>query len=334
MDIVDDVMQLLRVRHRASYRICRGGDWARRIDADALFHFHCLLQGRCFFRQATETGWRAMHAGDVLVLPRGAATRLKGTCCGPAQPTEVRLPLGFVADGRQHGGQRLLLLGAEVELAGETLHPLITGLPDATLIPHAAFARTGTRRHAGYLVDQMLPHGPAAQAAVLDRLVEILLIQVIWAYQAVAGQTFRFMEALQDPCLRRTIVAIHRHPGHNWSLDRLARVAQLSRSVFSRRFTDRVGIAAMHYLTLWRMQTAIHQLRAGQTCTETIARSLGYRSTEAFSKAFKRVHGVTPVQAVTRAARHVAPLPRAILETASDPVPFGRRQQRSSVTKL
>lgn len=313
MDIVDDVMRLLRVRSRAAYRICRDGDWARRIEDGDLFRLHCLLEGQCFGKLAAGGRWYAMRAGDVLVVPRGGATRIQGTRRSDVEPTGHRLAQGFVDDGQQAGAQRVLLLGATVEFAGATLHPLITGLPEVTLIPHAAFLKTGSRRHAGYLVDQLLPDSHGTQAAVIDRLVEILLMQVIRAHQTFAGPTYRFMGALLDPPLRRAIVAIHLRPGHNWSLERLAEVARLSRSAFSRRFSDQVGVAAMHYLTLWRMQTAIGRLRSGHADSEAIAREVGYRSAAAFQKAFKRVHGVTPAQAAARSAGPATELPREIL---------------------
>jgi AraC-like DNA-binding protein len=93
--------------------------------------------------------------------------------------------------------------------------------------------------------------------------------------------------------------AIHENPGRNWSLEHLAEVACLSRSTFSRQFTEITGIPAMHYLTLWRMHTAPTRLKAGNRDLQCVAREVGYLSAAAFQKAFKRVHGFTPTQAIT-----------------------------------
>jgi AraC-like DNA-binding protein len=45
------------------------------------------------------------------------------------------------------------------------------------------------------------------------------------------------------------------------------------------------------------MHTALTRLKAGTRNLESIAHQVGYRSSAAFQKAFKRVHGFTPAQA-------------------------------------
>ena len=53
----------------------------------------------------------------------------------------------------------------------------------------------------------------------------------------------------------------------------------------------------MHYLTLWRMHTALQRLRRGDGDVPQVANAVGYLSATAFHKAFKRVHSFTPAQA-------------------------------------
>ncbi len=49
----------------------------------------------------------------------------------------------------------------------------------------------------------------------------------------------------------------------------------LSRSTFSRQFTELTGITAVHYLTLWRMHTALTRLKAGNRDLHCVAREVG-----------------------------------------------------------
>ena len=57
--------------------------------------------------------------------------------------------------------------------------------------------------------------------------------------------------------------AIHAEPGRGWTLEALARVAGVSRTVFAQRFKALAGTTVMNYLTRWRMHTAAERLRSG-----------------------------------------------------------------------
>ena len=68
----------------------------------------------------------------------------------------------------------------------------------------------------------------------------------------------------------------------------------MSRSAFAARFTELVGMPAMHYLARWRMQLAVTTLKEGGAALADVAARLGYQSEAAFSRAFKRLVGVSP----------------------------------------
>ena len=73
----------------------------------------------------------------------------------------------------------------------------------------------------------------------------------------------------------------------------------MSRSSFAARFTELAGEPAMRYVARWRMHLATVALAEGARVGE-LARQLGYESEAAFSRAYKRVVGVTPVAATRR----------------------------------
>jgi AraC-like DNA-binding protein len=69
----------------------------------------------------------------------------------------------------------------------------------------------------------------------------------------------------------------------------------MSRSAFAARFTELVGVPAMHYVMRWRMHLATTWLSEGSDAgLGELAGRLGYRSEAAFSRAFKRIMGVSP----------------------------------------
>lgn len=297
MDIVDNILRHLHIQSRVTYRLEEGGHWGYRLIGGGQFQLHCVLEGRCRYLTEGAPEWFELSAGDVLILPRGGTASIQDDSSHQRALNEHDLRQGFAGNGRRTQAPRVIVLGGTLEFAGQTHHPLISGLPDVTLVRRSDLLRTGTKRHAGFMIDIALSDYRDTSSPILDRLFEILLIQVIKAHYASAGPAYRFMAALHDRAINRAITAIHENPGHNWSLERLAEAAGLSRSTFSRQFTELTGIPAMHYLTLWRMHTALTRLKAGNRDLESVAHEAGYLSPAAFQKAFKRVHGFTPTQA-------------------------------------
>jgi len=115
---------------------------------------------------------------------------------------------------------------------------------------------------------------------------------------ALRFQYSLFLPAMSIPCIAKAIGAIHQAPEHNWTLERLAEISHTSRSSFSKKFTASVGMPVMHYLTLWRMHRAQSLLRSGESNLDLVASQVGYSSSTAFHKAFKRTHGYTPKNAM------------------------------------
>jgi AraC-like DNA-binding protein len=103
-----------------------------------------------------------------------------------------------------------------------------------------------------------------------------------------------WLAAVRDPQIGQTLAAIHRAPGHLWSVGALAQIAGLSRSVFTERFTLALGLSPARYLAQWRMHVAGACLRHGRLTVADVAQQLGYESEASFSRAFKRLFGVSP----------------------------------------
>ena len=130
---------------------------------------------------------------------------------------------------------------------------------------------------------------------VITRLADILVIQAIrkWidtAPEAKGG----WLNALRDHQIGQAIIAIHREPANDWTVNSLAETVNMSRSAFSEKFTELVGQPAMRYLTHWRMQLAHAKIRESSVPLAAIAFDLGYRSEATFSRAFKRVFDISP----------------------------------------
>jgi transcriptional regulator GlxA family with amidase domain len=79
-----------------------------------------------------------------------------------------------------------------------------------------------------------------------------------------------------------------------WTVEALARAVALSRPVFARQFVQRTGVSPGRYLAGRRMERAAELLRESDAGLAQIAELVGYESEFAFSRAFKRHHGIPP----------------------------------------
>ena len=80
----------------------------------------------------------------------------------------------------------------------------------------------------------------------------------------------------------------------SWTVEPLAAATGVSRARLARRFLATVGDTPAAHLTRWRMDLAAQRLRNSDDTVAAIARSVGYGSEYAFSRAFTRSRGIPP----------------------------------------
>jgi AraC-like DNA-binding protein len=136
--------------------------------------------------------------------------------------------------------------------------------------------------------------GRAPSDPLMARVPEVLLAEVLQLHLASASADRGWIAALRDPVLAPAMAAIHGAPEEHWTVAELAARAHVSRSVLDERFREVLGRAPIRYLTDWRMHLADDLLRSTDLGVAGVASRVGYDSEEAFSRAFKRHHGVAP----------------------------------------
>ena len=99
-----------------------------------------------------------------------------------------------------------------------------------------------------------------------------------------------------DPQVGAALRAMHEKVENPWTVETLAAAAGMSRSAFAVRFKEILGETPLEYLTNWRMYKATGFLQERDKKLFDIAKSVGYDSDAAFSKAFRRVIGIAPRQ--------------------------------------
>ncbi|MGY0620570.1 cupin domain-containing protein [Lysobacter sp. A378] len=179
---------------------------------------------------------------------------------------------------------------ANLSFEGGGGNPIVAALPAFTCLPLAKI--DGAASVLGLLFEEAFAHRCGRQALV-NRLFEVVLIQVLRQLMESGQTQVGMLAGLADTRLRRALVAMHEQPAREWSLESLADSAGMSRSVFANSFRETVGCTPGAYLQQWRIGLARQALRKGRPL-KLIASEVGYGSEAALSRAFKSVLGVSP----------------------------------------
>jgi AraC-like DNA-binding protein len=262
-----------------SYRYC--GEWREPEPDTAWATFHLLASGSCWVASRVLEQPLRLEAGDLIIFPRGASHVLSRAAPEPAPPDTTMLcgDLRFVTGVR---------------------NPVLDSLPDCVLI-------RSRESEARFVQLAELLCFEAAQRSfgnrvVLDKLADALFVMAVRHYLSHAPNQRGLLAALSDPKLARALEAIHESPGADWSVEKLAETACMSRTAFSERFAAVLECSPHQYLTELRMTEVLRLLGDPQQSVALIAEKLGYQSEAAFRRSFKRVHGHGP-GAARRGAR-------------------------------
>ena len=95
--------------------------------------------------------------------------------------------------------------------------------------------------------------------------------------------------------VRKAIDYITRHYDKEIPVKHIAYIARQSLTYFSRRFHQEVGTSPIEYLNRYRIEQAKKFLAGSNQRVEQIARSVGFRNHNYFTRTFVRIVGVTPL---------------------------------------
>jgi len=304
MDALTAVLAVAGVRGTVAATLDAAEPWGLALNAVPGAAFHAVTDGLAWLRIPGRPDTRLMP-GDVVLLPTGLAHILASA------PDAATVPFDHLAAEHALAVGQDLRLGAgpgQTRILCASYHqdpavtvPLLTLLPDMLHIPArqaGADLDTTLRLLAGEISRPQL-----GASAVLDRIVDILLVQLLRAWldtAAAPGRAPSWLSALTDPIAGPALAALHSQPGRDWTIPSLATAIGVSRATLARRFPAQVGCTPAAYLTRWRMDLAAVRLRDTDDTVGAIAKSLGYTSEYAFNRAFARHRHMPPGRYRTR----------------------------------
>jgi AraC-like DNA-binding protein len=267
--------------------------------AQRVVEYHLVASGDCWGHAVGHEPIH-LHEGDLILFPQGDAHVLSsapGMRTSPDWSIFARrtTPLPLVYERGGGGPERVRLVCGFLGCDERPYNPLLSALPTTIHLP-----ATGSAPTSGWL-GTLLPiavreagNTRPGSENVLARLAELMFVEAIRRYiETLPPSQTGWLAGLRDPVVGQALAALHGEAREPWTVERLARLVGLSRSVLAERFTEMVGHPPMQYLALWRMQLAARLLVDGGHVA-SVASAVGYESEAAFSRAFKKLVGQAP----------------------------------------
>jgi transcriptional regulator GlxA family with amidase domain len=132
--------------------------------------------------------------------------------------------------------------------------------------------------------------GPAAALSVAREMV---------VYMKRPGGQQQFSDQLRFqtssvPRVRELVDFVHGHLDEHLGVERLAEEARLSPRHFTRLFRQSLGMPPGEFVERARLSESLTRLTESAVSIDRLAASVGYRSADAFSRAFRRQFGIAP----------------------------------------
>jgi AraC-like DNA-binding protein len=290
LDLLHPTFYALRLRAAVAGSARLGAPWALRVPAGDRPVFHALTGGEC---RLTPQGGDPVDlvAGDLVIVADGREHALRDS--GTARDEELwwlqpwqRGWAGLLSHGGA-GGESRLVSGA-FSLTGSPAEPLLRQLPP--LIHLRGCPRPGAWLEAS--LSQLEPRvadDAHCATTIVDRLVEIAMLDALRAWVDRTGSA----GPLRDARIARALARIHGDDDGDCTLAGLAEAAGMCRASFCERFRELIGEPPGRYAQRSRMRRAADWIVEGLAPQDAASR-LGYSSVDAFSRAFKRVLGLSP----------------------------------------
>lgn len=306
-DILSEVLNRVHLTGALTFRIDVNGLWCLEADPPAedflpilprgtnhIIVFHIVVDGECWFRNQ-RSNWVLARCGDVVVLPFSGRHQIGN------QPDSKAIPLTQVLGDLNYGllkyqkfnlgdGPQVSLLCGFLGCNRLAFEPLFASLP-SLFCAHLSVVPGSLVHNA---ITELLDDSPGADSVRL-RLTELLFLQSLRQFAGALPDDARgWLAAVRDPVVGRALHALHQTPEHDWTMNTLAAAAASSRSNLATRFRDVLGEPPMHYLMKLRMEMAAGMMHNRSRSLAGISSDVGYQSTAAFQRAFKRCFGVPP----------------------------------------
>lgn len=304
IDWLSQLLQMIDVTGQLQVRCVYGAPWRVAWDESAAHEipYHMVLKGRAVLEDPHTRTLTELVAGDILLLPHGAAHVLHdGSGHAPGATHNRQGSAGWTLSENDGKGEPLDMLCGRFFI-GPPHDRMIRDYLPATFVVRStdganedgiSSAAKDLARLMGLMRVESATDKPGGYA-MLNALSFALFTLVLRAASESDQSPAGLLALAGHPRLAPAISAMFADPAKAWNLTELADLCSMSRATFMRHFQSSLGRSANDLLTDVRMSLAANALRKPGMTTEAVADSVGYRSVAAFRRAFTDKMGMTP----------------------------------------
>ena len=298
MDILSEVLQTMKLQGTLYFDAKFQAPWGMSILQGEYANFHIVTDGECLVNISQTNKQIVLRKGDMILFPKGSAHSLADSVQSDIVNADEllqktrRLKSGKTIYGGD-GVNTVSLICGHFEYDKEYSHPLFDTLPLRIYLSSQNDSTLDWFTTTSELVVQLSQGNSLGKKIIVDKLAESLFLQILSKYIESLDYSSSFLIALQDINIGLALNAMHENITHSWTIDELSKIASMSKSLFSTKFSQMVGEPPIVYLAKWRMIKARELLINTNKPLSQISELVGYQSEFSFSKAFKKMTGMT-----------------------------------------
>ncbi len=289
MDVLSDVLQLLRLKAHVYFYANFCGAWSISSPNSNQAKFHIVERGTCWLHMADGGEPITLRSGDLVFFATNARHIITES---PVKP-DYELAAGIIFD-KDNSGPTTRIICGNFDFESNLMNPILSTLPDVVHIQSNDPTNTIQLESLMRFIYLETESDTLGATAVVDKLCDVLFVQIIRSWLNKNQSQQGFLAALADPQLHQALKQFHAKPGEIWTVGSLARQAGMSRSAFAKRFQTIMAKTPMDYVAHWRMQCAYELLITTNKSMAQLAEMFSYQSEASFRKAFKHHIGLTP----------------------------------------
>lgn len=303
MDWLSRLLDMIPVSGHLDIRCLYGAPWRVAYDQSKAeeIPYHVVLGGSAILEDLAGSPPQYLTAGDIVLLPHGAAHVLHDGSGAQPAPAHYRESLNVTISENAGMGDRLDMICGHFVVAPPHDRLLRSYLPSRLVVraafPSASSEQPATGAQLKSLVALMRTESAGDSLgghAMLKALSAALFALTLRLASELDAAPIGLLALAGHPRLAPALTAMLDEPARSWSLPELARLCNMSRATLARHFLNRVGRSASELLTDIRMSLAANELRNPSLSTEAVAEAVGYQSVSAFKRAFKQRMCMTP----------------------------------------
>lgn len=281
----------LKVEPFASCHVAKG--WRLQLPLREWVILHFVLRGEGGLRAGSEATRYPLHRNSLALMPPSLTHAVE---CGTDVDRETPIrgdepgPICKFGAGPIEGAGLVVACG-RIQATYGGGPGLFDLLPAPLVMDFSDSPKMRTVFES--LIDE---DGELGSAAMMDALMNQCLIGVFRHIGANPDCPLPWLAALEDPGLARVLASILGHPEKPHSLETLADIATMSRSVFAEKFHKSFGRTPMDYVKDVRLRKAGQLLLRDELSVEDVASKVGFSSRSHFSRIFTEQFGTSPVK--------------------------------------